>query len=72
MLLRHGLVVDISGSGGPSFESRLCQVDVEFFGKALYMHFLTPHMCKTKPQLQAMKDLVSMLSCGASVMAAPL
>ena len=34
------------GSGGPGFESWLCQVDVESLGKALYMHFLTPLMCK--------------------------
>ena len=30
-----------SGSEGPGFESWLCQVDVEFLGKALYMNF--PH-----------------------------
>ena len=35
-----------SGSGGPGFESWLCQVDIESLGKALYMHFLTPLMCK--------------------------
>ena len=31
-----------SGSGGPGFES---------LGKALYMHFLTPLMCKTSTRL---------------------
>ena len=34
------------GSGGPGFESWMCQLDVESLGKALYMHFLTPFMCK--------------------------
>ena len=38
-----------SGSEGFEswFESWLCQDDVEYLGKALYMHFLTPLMCKT-------------------------
>ena len=40
-----------SGSGGPRFESWLCQVDVESLGKTLYMHFLTPLMCKTSTRL---------------------
>ena len=35
------------GSGGPGFESWLCQVDVESLRKALYRYFLTPLMCKT-------------------------
>ena len=39
------------GSGGPGFESWLCQVDVESLGKALYMHFLTLLMCKTSNRL---------------------
>ena len=40
-----------SGSGCPGFESWLCQVDFESLGKALYMHFLTPLMCKKSTQL---------------------
>ena len=40
-----------SGSGGPGFESWLCQVDVESLGKALYMHFLTPLFCKKSTRL---------------------
>ena len=39
------------GSGGPGFESWLCQVDVESLGKALSIHFLTPLMCKTSTPL---------------------
>ena len=39
------------GSGDPEFESWLCQVDVKSLGKALYMHFLTPLMCKTSIRL---------------------
>ena len=41
------------GSGGPGFESWLCQVDVESLGKAIYMHFPTPLMCKTSTRLSA-------------------
>ena len=33
------------------FESWLCQVEVESVGKALYMHFLTPLMCKMRQLL---------------------
>ena len=40
-----------SRSGNPGFESWLCQVDVESLGKALYMHFLTPLMCKKSTRL---------------------
>ena len=40
-----------SGSGGPGSKSVLCQVDDESLGKALYMHFLTPLMCKTSTRL---------------------
>ena len=40
-----------SGSEDPGFESWLCQVDVESLGKALYMNFLTPLMCKTSTRL---------------------
>ena len=39
------------GSGGPGFESWLCQVNIESLGKALYMHFLTPLMCKKSTRL---------------------
>ena len=35
-----------SGSERPGFEYWLCQVDVASLGKALFMHFLTPLMCK--------------------------
>ena len=33
-------------SGALGFESWSCPVDVESLGKALYMHFFTPPMCK--------------------------
>ena len=39
------------GSGGLGFEYWLCQVDVESLGKALYVHFPTPLMCKTSTRL---------------------
>ena len=39
------------GSGDPGFVSWLCHVDVESLGKALYMHFYTPLMCKTSTRL---------------------
>ena len=40
-------------SGGPGFESWLCQVDVESLEKALYKHFFTPLTCKTSTRLWA-------------------
>ena len=40
-----------SGSEGPRFESWLWQVDFVSLGKALYMHILTPLMCKTITRL---------------------
>ena len=42
-----------SGLGGLTFKSWLCKVDTESLGKVLYMHFVTPLMCKTSTQLQA-------------------
>ena len=33
----------VLGSGGPGFESWLCQVDVESMGKTLCMQFSSPH-----------------------------
>ena len=46
-----------SGSEGPGFESWLCQVDVEFLGKALYMHFPHPtHVKNENPTIGSMLE----------------
>ena len=48
----HGHVVDFAlGSGGPGFESWLCQVDLGSMEKTIYMHFLFPLICKIRTQL---------------------